>query len=106
MSHHRDSRSDGSPGSDADTITHVRGEDEPPSYSVVVTVAAVTGADPETLRPLCETIDPDALNRVIGSATDRTASPSSVRVAFEFAGCGVTLYGDSRTVISIPDEDA
>ncbi|WP_338741766.1 HalOD1 output domain-containing protein [Haloplanus salilacus] len=105
MSYHRDFHPGGTPETDADTITHVRGDDDRPSYSVVVAVAAVTGTNPDELGPLCDTIDPDALDRLIEPAAHRTTHLSNVRVGFEFNGCDVFVYGDGRTVVSSPEDD-
>ncbi|WP_251329959.1 HalOD1 output domain-containing protein [Haloplanus pelagicus] len=105
MLHQRDSHSDGGPEAEADTISHVRGDDHRPSYSVVVAVAEVTGTDPDRLRPLCDAIDPDALDRLVEPTPRRTTPASVVSVGFEFNGCNVIVHGDGRTVVSSREGD-
>jgi len=99
---------DGSPEYDPETGTyrayHDWGRDGTPSWSVVETVAAATGTDPRSMRPLYEVVDPDALDRVF----ERTAgeqSPLRGRVTFRFEGCEVTVSADGRTVVSPPNAD-
>jgi len=79
--------------------------DGTPSWSVVETVAAATGADPRSMRPLYEVVDPDALDRVVGqkSGSDRWSLDGCV--TFRFEGCEVAVDTDGRTVVSPPDAD-
>lgn len=58
-----------------------------PSTAVVGAVSAVVGADPTELAPLYATVDPDALDALVGGR-----HPSGhVSVSFTLAGHDVTL---------------
>jgi hypothetical protein len=67
---------------------------------VVHAVASATDTDPLELPALYETIDPDALNAIIGSMADG-------KVVFEYADCTVTVdsLGDIYVDGSSPDAD-
>ena len=67
--------------------------DESVSATVVRSVAAFTGRDPLSMEPLYQSVDPDALNALFESPSQRTGS-------IEFSFCGlrveVTASGDGR----------
>jgi hypothetical protein len=56
--------------------------------AVVECVAAVTGEDPTDMQQLYHTIDPDALQSLVGSA-DRVGG--SIAVDFTYNGCAVSV---------------
>lgn len=73
--------------------------------TVARTVAAVTGVDPRSLRPLYEVVDPDALARLFGSEGG-TRADSTGRITFSYERCTVSVHADGRVVVTAPDEDA
>lgn len=50
--------------------------------AIVEAVAAVSDRDPAKLPPLYESIDPDALNTLLGPAGDRSDQPLAVSFAY------------------------
>lgn len=69
------------------------------TVKIINAVADQKGADPETLPPLYDVIDADALDRVLRTAADGTG----VRVAFTYCGCEVIIHSD-QTVTVFPTE--
>lgn len=63
-----------------------------PSVRVVNEVAAATDADPLSMAPLYETIDPDALDQLVAAEIDGY-------VHFTYAGHEVTVHGDGAVVV-------
>lgn len=76
-----------------------------PSRSVVDAVAAVTDSRAESLRPLYEVVDPDALDRLCGGATDRQSQSGGTLVSFRYEGCEVTVSGDGSVEVERVDSD-
>lgn len=67
------------------------------STSVVQAVATALGTDPLSLdERLYDVLDPDALDRLFGGDCG-AGGPRTL--AFELAGCSVTVYGDGRIVV-------
>ncbi len=67
----------------------IHSADLTPSMAVIEAVAAREGVDPTTLTdPLCEAIDPEALNTMCRTST--------VRVTFEYHGYLITIDGDNQ----------
>lgn len=66
---------------------------EATSQAVVAAVAAETGANPMTLEPLYNVLDPDALDALFSADESATAAPPA-RVEFTYAGCAVSVTGD------------
>lgn len=95
-------RPDGFDDSDPGTVTYERDTDERPSRSVVRAVSAAIGRDPAKMDPLCDAVDPDALNGLVEPAAGERVN---ARVTFRFNECTVAVYGDGRTVVSPPDVD-
>lgn len=60
------------------------------SRAVVRAVSAVEGRNPESLRPLGEVLDPDALDALFGSRADGTSRPGG-RLSFVYSTCRVTV---------------
>lgn len=69
-----------------------RGSTPRPSVSVVEAVAAETGADPVSLAPLYDVIDPDALDRLFDDG-------ASGCVEFEFCDHEVVVHADGRVLV-------
>lgn len=68
-----------------------------PGVAVVEAVAAMTGGEPTTGPPLGESIDTDALDRLLdGSRSD--AGP--IRVTFEYHGYEVTVERAGTVVVT------
>lgn len=68
--------------------------DEPISAGVVMAVAAVTGRPVESIEPLNEVIDTDALDSIVDPATS-----DSVRVTFTYAGTTVIVDSTRRVLV-------
>ncbi|GAB3691787.1 hypothetical protein GCM10028857_29610 [Salinarchaeum chitinilyticum] len=64
----------------------------PPSLAVATAIADATGSDPTTMAPLYETVDTDALNRLL--RTD-----ASVEIVFEYEGHAVEVQGDGGVTV-------
>lgn len=71
------------------------------SVAVVMAVADVIERDPETIEPLHNTIDPEALERLFASPKI-TAEDSDGRVMFSLEGCEVTVYANGRLEVVDP----
>lgn len=67
------------------TVYHSDGE-EPVSTTVVRSLGAITNTAPEEVPPLYDSVDPDALDRLIDDGAD-------VRVRFEHVGYRITVTG-------------
>jgi len=93
-------RSDGVDDSGPGTVTYERDTGERPARSVVRAVAATIGRDPAKMDPLCDAVDPDALNGLVEPASGERANAC---VTFRFNGCAVAVHGDGRTLVSPPD---
>lgn len=65
--------------------------------SVIVSVAAVSGAKPTALPPLQRTLDTDALEAVVGSARE---ADTHLTVTFGYAGYRVSVDTDGSIRIS------
>ena len=63
-----------------------------PTLAVVRAVAAVENREPQSLRPLGEVVDPEALNAVVGEGE------GPVRVSFGYAGHRVVLHNGAVEV--------
>ncbi|WP_433631985.1 HalOD1 output domain-containing protein [Halomicrococcus sp. NG-SE-24] len=83
-----------------------KGTGRSPSTAVVQTVAAEIGVPPQELRPLYQTINPDALDSLFSSKDQSNLrSNENIVVSFEFEGCDVTVSGDGCIAIVLPDSD-
>lgn len=70
-------------------------DDEPAaelSVRVIEAVADAADADPTTMAPLHESIDPDALDQLIAAGMDG-------QVSFTFGGHAVTVEGDGTVAV-------
>lgn len=89
--------------SDSAAVTTIRDQGESASRSVIEAVAAATGADPTTMPPLYDAIDPDALDSALDSLSRGTRQSREGSISFRFNGCCVTVHADGRTVVSPPE---
>lgn len=71
--------------------------DRTPSEAVVDAVAAISDAEPASLEPLYEAIDPDAIDALCTSGD--AAEPA---VSFEYSGYAITIEGSERVVVVEP----
>lgn len=79
---------------------HERSRGEPVATAVVSSVAAVAGVEPTALPPLQRSLDVDALEAVLGSAREGTATAT-----FSYAGYRVTAdSGGSVRVEETPPD--
>ena len=70
-----------------------------PSTSVVKAVAWAKGVPPTELKPLHRSVDPDALDEILGSQGD-------VSVSFSYEGCEVDVDGKGHIAVGENIEDA
>ncbi|WP_121823374.1 HalOD1 output domain-containing protein [Halostella salina] len=69
--------------------------DEPITEAIVWAVAEAKDVDPLDIDvPLYDSIDPDALERILDSDSFEG------RIGFSVAGCDVVVYDDRRVVVS------
>lgn len=69
-------------------------ERDDPTTAVVESVAAAAECDVESLGPLYDRIDPDALNALFGGGVG-----SELRVQLRYEGYEVTLYADGLVTV-------
>lgn len=72
------------------------------SSRIVERVADVKGLEPVDLTPLCEHLDPDALDRLFRT-TGR--SRSDIRVEFTIADCEVVVSGGETVEVTVSTAD-
>lgn len=77
-------------GTSADSIT----------VQIVNAVADETGRDPNTLPPLYDVVNPDALQTLLTRPPSMSREADDVEVTFEFADCTVTASGDGGIDVS------
>ena len=69
----------------------------PAGYAVVERVAALEGVDPTELPPLYESIDVEALERLVEAAE---GAGSSLRVEFSYYGHEVSITGEGAVRVA------
>lgn len=69
-----------------------------PSTGVVETVSRAVGRDPKALDPLYDSIDPDALDAIVGSS-DSWRDRDDTTVSFGFAERRVTVTGSGEVLV-------
>jgi len=74
-------------------------ERETVTSSVVAAIATLTGTSPTGLRPLYETVDPDALDSVFESRKGGAPRRSALTVSFRHEGCDVTVRADGKLTV-------
>lgn len=73
-----------------------------PSLSVVEAVAAERDAEPMTLEPLHDAVDPDALDAFLADAGS-AAEPANASVQFEYLGVRVVLESNGLGYLHATD---
>ncbi|MFC4436887.1 MULTISPECIES: HalOD1 output domain-containing protein [Natrialbaceae] len=71
-----------------DNTVYELNADESPSMAVVAAVAELTNQSTVVMEPLTETIDADALDKILES---NAGNGSSVTVTFNYYGCQITI---------------
>jgi|AntRauTorcE11898_2_1112593.scaffolds.fasta_scaffold03444_2 hypothetical protein len=69
--------------------------------SVVTAIAALTGLPPTGMDPLYESVDPDALERVLESGSDGSCRSSALSVSFSHEGCRVKIRADGQLTVRL-----
>ena len=64
--------------------------DEPVSMAVIRAVSAAEGREPQSLPPLANVLDTDALNALFGPRTDGTARTGG-QLSFVYSNCRLTI---------------
>lgn len=82
--------------SDAHTSKIADDSDKSPSICVVETVSEATGTDLMDLQPLYDAIDPDALDKLIGSPDQFTEGC----IQFRYEGCTITVDAGGWIAVS------
>jgi hypothetical protein len=82
------------------TIQYDEWTDQSPSVAVVKAVAAVTGDDPTAIEPLTETINPDAMDRLIETEDSR----GTLSITFGYSGCVVTAEANGDITVTLSDD--
>lgn len=67
-----------------------------PSTAVIESLEAATGIDGFELPPLCDAVDPDALDTLI------TAGDRHTYVEFEHGGVAISVSGNGEIVVADP----
>lgn len=68
------------------------GQSGSPSLHVIQAIADATDADPATMPPLYDAVDPDALDAVLDA-------DATVEVVFEYDGRAIEVTGDGEVVV-------
>ena len=72
--------------------------DEPVSMAVIQAVSTAAGREPQSLPPLANVLDTDALNALFGPRGDGTARTGG-QLSFVYSNCRLTIYnGEYLTV--------
>ncbi|AEH38881.1 HalOD1 output domain-containing protein [Halopiger xanaduensis] len=91
----------GTDGDDTPAVLHTSfdGGSDSIVVAIVEAVATVTGEDPIDMPPLFDTINPEALNRLVAPSTPRD---QHVEISFEYQDCQITVSSRGDTVV-VPD---
>ncbi|USZ71652.1 HalOD1 output domain-containing protein [Natronosalvus halobius] len=102
--HSPDDRIGYDPETDTYTVFHDWASEESPSEEVVEAVAAATGSTPESIPPLYEVVDPEALDQLF-APTGHGVSLRTGVIEFRFHGCDVTIATSGRTTVTVSESD-
>ncbi|MFC7213305.1 HalOD1 output domain-containing protein [Saliphagus sp. GCM10025334] len=102
--HSPDDRIGYDPETDTYTVSYDWASDELPSEAVVEAVAAATGSTSESIPPLYEVVDPEALDQLFVPTSQGTSLRTGV-VEFQFHGCDVTISTCGRTTVTVSECD-
>lgn len=78
------------------------GADEPVSTAVVRAVSAIEGRDPDSLRPLPDVLDPDALD-VLFETQSNGAPRTGGQLSFVYSNCVVTVENGEYLSLDLLD---
>jgi len=67
---------------------------------ILYLVSTATGNDPETMNPLYDAVDPDALESLIQSHEGETG-----QIEFCYCGCEITVTGDGKILVQKPGDE-
>lgn len=105
MNENTSNNGDGAPSGPTTNQTRIQrnwhGEGTP-AGSVTDAIATVTGTPPLGLQPLYESIDPDALDRILEAGSASPSGRSTLTVSFRHAGCAVTITADGQLTVRHP----
>lgn len=71
--------------------------DRTPTEAVVDVVAAISDAEPASLEPLYDTVDPEAVDALCASG-----DADEPTVSFEYCGFAVRIEGCDRVIVTEP----
>lgn len=75
---------------------------EAPTTAIITTVAALADVPADELPPLYDSIDPDALDALFDSSSDR----SDLRLSFSYFEYDVTVHQERDIVVTAVNRDA
>jgi hypothetical protein len=81
------------------------GDDESVTEAVTAALRSVSGATEFELRPLYDTIDPDALDSLFARKGDGTPRGTDGRIVFEHGRYRVRVDSDGAVAVSAPERD-
>lgn len=98
----RDPNVEASYDPETDTYRAIYQLDEPGSLAgaVIYLVSVATGNEPETMDPLYDVVDADALENLFRSREGETG-----QVEFRYCGCEVTALSGGEVVVSPLEDD-
>ena len=79
-----------------ESADHVQVDDVPASHTIITTLSDELGIDPLEMQPLYEAVDPDALDALFSSASNRG---TNVTITFEYCGHAVTVTSEGTVTI-------
>lgn len=85
-------------------LYHDWGSSDRISIRIVSAVAAITDTPPTEMSPLYTRVDPDALDRLFRPIPTEDRRGLASTLSFTLNGCEVTIYGDGRIEIQLPNE--
>lgn len=81
------------------------GDDESVTEAVTAALRSVSGATEFGVRPLYDTVDPDALDSLFARKGDGTPREADGRIAFEHDRYRVRVDSDGVVAVFAPDRD-
>lgn len=81
------------------TTVDVSGSNDPVVTELISGVSAVTGTAPTRLEPLVQTVDPDALERLVTHWHRAGRERRPATLTFDYEGCTIDLRADGRLIV-------
>ena len=75
-----------------ESVAYTMGNSESPSMAVVRAISAIDGIEPDALEPLFESIDPEAVDKVV-------ASVSTATLEFQYGDYRVEIQKDGGSTV-------